>query len=582
MADQIGVELVANDSSLVSSTKAAIAALDKLEDQEKTLGKIAKENSVDQKKFIREFGKVEKAAATESAKALRKKDLDAKTTDKSAKIREKASAKEREKVERVQKASAKEKSQKAKAAVTAKTRAQKTAERDRAKTKKQIKDITAAATETTAALIASAVASGVLLAGVAAVAFKASETKRSARAMLDVLTNGRGDKQLAQIDLLAQKLGRDINDTRDNFIEFRRAGLDNKQSAQLVKLRADLLTIEPSGKLAEEAVGKVLAFTSPNGRQTAAQAEAAAKAMKLLAKQAHIAGDGSSAVAASLTTTKGALARLDNAKIKAFEEIGERIAPALDEAASSMANLVEKFLASKSGRELIDSLVIGITKFARGVDDAATLMTRGLGNPAVQFAVRGLGKAIEFTGDAVGTLAGGLILLPKIMTEALLALGKAELEAVNWGKRIIEGLIRGMVETVPKLLDITGNIGLELGKKFAGTLKIHSPSLVFKGFGVHISEGLQLGMQSAAPSGRDMAERIVPQRAELAAPLARASVFASPPGIFAQPSAAPVQSSQAPQINITLQGSASEDDARRIRKEIDLWWQSIQAQAGTH
>ncbi len=555
MADQIGVELVANDDKLVNSTKAAIAALDKLEEQEKALGKVAKENSVDQKKFIREFGKVEKAHATETAKALKKKDLEAKAATKTQTLN-------------------------AKVATAARAKATKTAEKDREKTKKQVQEITAATVETTAALLASAVASGVLLAGIAAVAFKAAETKRSARAMLDVLTNGRGDKQLAQIDSLAQKLGQDINDTRDRFIEFRRAGLDNKQSAQLVKLRADLLTIEPSGKLAEEAVSKVLAFTSPNGRQTAVQAEAAAKAMKLLAKQAHIAGDGSSAVSASLTTVKGAMARLDNAKIKAFEEIGDRIAPALNEAASSVATLVEKFLASKSGRELIDSLVIGITKFAHGVDDAATLMTRALGNPAVQFAVRGLGKAIEFTGDAVGTLAGGLILLPKIMSEALLALGKAELEAVNWGKRIVEGLIRGMVETVPKLLDITGNIGVELGKKFASVLKIQSPSLVFKGFGVHISEGLQLGMQANAPSGRDMAERMVPQRAELAPVMARASVFAQSPAPIFGPPAAVTSNSTAPSITINLSGGASEADALLIRREIDNWWQSHQRQQG--
>jgi hypothetical protein len=427
-------------------------------------------------------------------------------------------------------------------------------------------------------------------------AFKTAEARNNTREMLGVLTAGRGDAALALVDNLAVKLGQDIDDTRTRFLEFRRAGLDNKQSAALLKLRADLLTVDHSGELAGEAVSRVLSYTG-NGTQTQLQAEAAGKAMRLLAKQAGVAGDGTVSAAAGLTTVQGAINRIDNAKIKILEQIGEKIGPSVDRAAQAMAKLAESLLNTKEGKATIDAIAQSITKIADAATAAAPVVAKFIESGKV----RGIGSEAL---DAVSEVVSAFAEIPA----AFIDVGKNINDAVNWlgglvedsfidvgttiykglraavlglrdiGVWIGDGLVDGLKSAGPRIIAAVEGVGSDIKNKFKSILGIHSPSVVFKGYGVNIGAGLNRGLDRSMPDGGDMARRMLPEPAQLN-PVIRNTIQqqrVSAP-IFG-PRNAPAS---APTLVINLHGNATEEDEAKARRSFERWWRGIQQQQGT-
>jgi len=576
MADQIGVQIVAADQQFIAATKATSAAMAAVVAQEEKLGKAAKSAGLEQKKFSATYKQLEKQRAAQESKAA--KDSAADQTKKQRALT----------------------LQKAK-----ETKAQKDATALRAKEQKELAKSDKEALATAKAMgkefvgIGLAVAAAAVALGVFAV--KAKEAKDNTRGVLDVLTAGRGEKALGLVDGLAVKLGVDIGATREQFIKFRQAGLDNKQSARLLKLAADLNTVDKSGGLAAEAVERVLAHTS-NNTQTSLQAEASTRTMALLAKQAKVAGDGTKAAAANAVTLTGAIARLGNTKTQALEKLGDKIQPSIDKAASSVADFVEKLAASKEGQKTLEDTALAIGRVAEAITSLATadpdsaiaairdgftiakesgaeviLIFKDVGLAFKEVASAAFEIPYAFYKTAVDMYAiGGYIFksvanLPDNIKHFVVD------PIANAGPDIINGLIDGLSAGAGRLVKAVVGLAGKVKDGFKDALRIGSPSKVFAGYGLNIGQGLNIGLNRSMPQGQEMAQRMLPAPEHMA----RAqSVFAAPAPIFAPAPAAQSSSSERPTITINIHDRATEEDGRRLEKVIDLWWSRKMQQQG--
>lgn len=517
MTETIGVQIQPQDQQFIATTLKAAAAMEKLAAQEKQVAAAAEKLGVDGKKFAQAFAKEESKRVADERKATAQAAADQRKADKTKEQEEK----------------------KRKAALDKQAKAKQKFDADyKAASASQLAE-GAAVLGATVAFEAAVVAAGVavldLAKDIGQAALKAVELRENARGFFNVLTAGRGDKTLALVDSLATQLGVHLNDARQQFIEFRQAGLNNKQSAQLIKLAADLNTVDHSGELAKQAIARVLSYTSPNGVQTADQAEASARAMKLLAKQAGVAGDGTQAAAEAAGTLVGALNRLDNKKTAVLETIGERIKPSVDKAATAVANLVERFVDSKRGQAVIDGVARGISGIADAVTAAVPYVAKlgdalqkGAANPVVQFALDGLVGLLKVGAVVAGAFAAGAALLvaPIVAvgaaaTAAVVALGtlvqrapaalaKAVPAMYEAGKQMVSGLIHGLEDSAARLAQSVSDLAGNAAKAFKEKLGIHSPSKVFEQFGVHIGTGTQRGVERSMPRGGEIASLAFP------------------------------------------------------------------------
>jgi len=360
--------------------------------------------------------------------------------------------------------------------------------------------------------------------------------RQAAQTMFSILEGGaeQGARALSLVDQAAVRMGVPIEKARERFISFRQAGADNKISAGLLKLTADLDAIDPSGKAAEQAIKKVLAH---KGKDGALDIAAAREEMTLLAKQAGVAGDGATAVAARFGTLGGALRSIDNSKTEILEKIWERIGPTVDRVAGKVAKLIDEFVNSEEGAEAVE-------KIARGVEIAGVAIEKIV--PIALGFVGAIASAIE-----VGTtLAAGLFLLP----EAFGAVGGAITETLSSFFGLSEGVAGAITRVVAAILDPLGLVsegmpslasdmidgliaGLDpsrlfakvagiasgVADKFAGVLGIKSPSTVFRAMGEDTGEGYEQGFEKSIPDSGDVAEAMIPPAPQVTGGTSQAS-----------------------------------------------------------
>jgi hypothetical protein len=453
-----------------------------------------------------------------------------------------------------------------------------------------------------AALAVGVVAATALGVAISSAAFEAGGARDSARGLMGVLTKGQGTKALELVDGLAEQLGMKFNVARDSFVAFRQAGLDNKQSAALLKLKADLDAVDSSGKLSAEAVSKVLAT----------KGKGAEEQMALLAKQAGVLGNGAKAAAARFTTLGGALSSLDNTKTKALEQVFDAIAPSINKAAGQVAKFADEFFKSEKGQRIISGIGSAISKVVdlavsalpavgsaiSGVIDAATWLYDKF--QAVASAVQGNSTAMAvisaaFTGlkmigyalaGALGVVVAGALTLAAPMygaVAALLALTGAVGNALSYlwdlagsvpkiGAAIIDGLIGGIMSKVANLKATIGNIAGAVSGGFKSALGINSPSKVFAQFGKHTAEGYEQGVDKHMPDGSDFASTVSPGGS--AAPVASAGAATSGAG----------GGSGGPLINIenlnVPMGVDPEPFARAVRRELTIMLQILNISKG--
>lgn len=459
--------------------------------------------------------------------------------------------------------------------------------------------------------LAAGLAAGIAVAAVAATALgyaissaalEAGNARDSAGALMGVLTAGQGEKALKLVDGLAEQLGMRFDVARQAFVDFRKAGLDNKQAAALLKLKADLDAVDSSGKLSAEAVSKVLSHKGKAGT---------AEEMALLAKQAGVLGNGARAAEGRFTTLGGALASLDNTKTVALQQIFDRISPSIAAAAGKVALFVDSFVNSEKGIKLLDKLgdtiawvvdtaVSSLPMIASALDGvisagewvvnaynavANVFATNSTAATALSYVVTGLKVVGYALAAALGVVVAAAVLMAAPLyaaVAAVLAVTGAIASAIAYvynlgaemtkaGAAIINGLIGGIMSKIANVKAVIGNLASSISGGFKSALGIASPSKVFAQFGKHTAAGYEQGVDKHMPTGEDFAANVAPGGS--AAPVASAGAAAAGAGggggplVWIENLVVPV-------------GLDPEPFARAVRREVTLMLQMLQISKG--
>lgn len=78
----------------------------------------------------------------------------------------------------------------------------------------------------------------------------------------------------------------------------------------------------------------------------------------------------------------------------------------------------------------------------------------------------------------------------------------------GFGKNMIDGLVNGIKNAWESAKQIVSDLGEGIKGWFAEKLGIHSPSRVFKGYGVNVVEGLAIGMNKSLPIAEDASDNL--------------------------------------------------------------------------
>ncbi len=170
------------------------------------------------------------------------------------------------------------------------------------------------------------------------------KSKREMKNMLDVLTKGRGEEALGRLTLLSSRLNISVGDATKSFTRFRKAGLDNKASISMIKLKADIEALIGKGPEAAEAIDGAL--------ERIKGGEKASKVMKEVAESFKVTGDGSKAAAVKIGTIDG---KLKSTTLK-LEEMKKS-------AATPLADIFLKLVGANSANVAVK----GITKSIDGL-----------------------------------------------------------------------------------------------------------------------------------------------------------------------------------------------------------------------
>jgi hypothetical protein len=359
-----------------------------------------------------------------------------------------------------------------------------------------------------AAFAAAVVAAVSLTSAIAKAALEAGAGKKSAEAMFRVLEGSNAEKALSAVDAASRKMGVSIEKGRERFIKFRQAGADNSVSVALSRLTADLDAIDPSGKLAEEAVEKVLSLKNKDGT---ANLEAMRSTMGQLAKEADVAGDGMTAVNAAATTTAGALARIGNVKTGVLEDLATRIGPTIDRVMTRAATALEEFFASAEGQEAINDISAAVDALASAADTLIPFIGDAIGAVAkfvrlgaeIAAGITLVPAAFDALRDSITEVLQDFFGLSDGVTDAVrrvvgaimdpLGILSDGMPAVAFD--IISGLIGGL--NPARLAGHMKNLASSALSSFKSALGIASPSKAFKVVGGDMGDGTTIGFERA-------------------------------------------------------------------------------------
>lgn len=479
----------------------------------------------------------------------------------------------------------------------------------------------------TAFLLGAAVAATGVAVAIAGFALKADEAKQNAKGVLDVLTAGKGGDALKLVDGLASQVGLSLQDARDKFIDFRRQGADNSTSANLLKLVADLNQVDSTGGLANEAIEKTLAKKDAKGN---VDIKAAAAEMKLLAKQAGVAGDGAKGAQAKFTTLGGALTSLDTNKTQALEAIGAKIGPTIDAASGKVALLIDNFMKSPQGAAAIELISDGINDLIDGAGTAVGYVSDLFGafNKYLPI-IKAVGVGVAVAGGvflatmvpafvatgiaaaaaaipvitaaapflAIAAAAGAVYYafthldeITKVIGDVFSNLGA---EASSLGSAIIDGIVGGLTAGAKHLYEAAGNIASGAIGSFKSVLGIASPSKAFAELGEFSGAGFEGGLESGAPDAGAVAQALTPSKADMGGKFGEMA-SGTPPvkapvqgTLGASPGEASANAGSSgggvviQQILITgVDPSKAGDIERSVRREVQLALSGLAAQRG--
>lgn len=144
----------------------------------------------------------------------------------------------------------------------------------------------------------------------------------------------------------------------------------------------------------------------------------------------------------------------------------------------------------------------------------------------------------------------------------------------DFGKNMIDGLVNGIKNAWEGAKEMVASLGEGIKGWFAEKLGIHSPSRVFKGYGVNVVEGLTIGMANSIPMAETASDNLAsavsfngaPQNAGPLAnyqPLSRIAV-----------EQAPTTQAQGVNVNfnptINVNGSAGQDVVSQVSKGLQI------------
>lgn len=143
--------------------------------------------------------------------------------------------------------------------------------------------------------------------------------------------------------------------------------------------------------------------------------------------------------------------------------------------------------------QIISDIWNGITTFFSGVwENIITFFNSGIGN--ITATILNWSPLGLFYQAFSSVLSWFGIDLPAKFTE--------------FGSNLISGLVNGIRNAWEGAKQIVSDLGDGIKGWFAEKLGIHSPSRVFKGYGVNVVEGLAIGMDKAEPLARDASKNL--------------------------------------------------------------------------
>lgn len=394
---------------------------------------------------------------------------------------------------------------------------------------------------------AAAAAATVAVAGVAAVASglnKIGENKiarDNIRAMLNQLTHGRGDEAFKKLDTLARNLGKSTEEVATDFRDFRKKGLDNLNSAALIKLKADLEAVGVQGDDVAKAIDKTANAIMAGGD--------AGKEIAKTAKEFGAIGDGSNAAAKSVGTVEGAFNSLKRMFDDVLGNLGDEFGPTIVElvgtvkeafgsidpatAASAIKNVKAALLGLKpvikavaSGVEFFMGVFNSVADLIQGkgilfntlkeiwqdlgttaadvagaVSGAWTTLTDAIGSAvdAVTGFVKGLIDSVTGIASSIGgALKSAYNTVKEIVNDIVDAVKEIVDDFIQIGKDIIKALTFGLFSDDEELKTAGAHVGSKVveGVKSAKGLDEHSPSKKFVEAGEDSIKGLKIGLDT--------------------------------------------------------------------------------------
>lgn len=390
-----------------------------------------------------------------------------------------------------------------------------------------------------AALVASVGAAAALAYKIADIGKSAFDARRNSAALVSAFTDHKGGVEtLAKLDAMAKTLGQTVEETRSKFVDYRAAGFTTKESAALLKTRADLMAVGLSAEEADKELGRVVSSADRMGNVVS---------HRLLAEiQGAYGGIGSGAKAArhALVSVTAAQNKLSDAFTDVKADFWKNIAPDIGAAAHRLADFTTEFLKSGDGRIIISQLTEAFKDFAKAVNSENLGKAFGAMKAtadAIRISFQAAAKAVNYISDKFGENSNAKTV--------------GDNTVLSDGASVVGGFIKGIDSKIMEADRAIVDFAKRISNSFKDELQIKSPSKVFAGYGENTVAGFVKGEESAL-AGQEMPL----QKAAAEAP----AMVMSQPAPAREPRAAP---NIVLHMNFTGQKDAQEI-ARTVRDEI--------------
>lgn len=144
----------------------------------------------------------------------------------------------------------------------------------------------------------------------------------------------------------------------------------------------------------------------------------------------------------------------------------------------------------------------------------------------------------------------------------------------DFGKNMIDGLVNGIKNAWEGAKEMVASLGEGIKGWFAEKLGIHSPSRVFKGYGVNVVEGLTIGMANSIPMAETASDNLASAVSLNGAPQNAGPLVNYQPLSRIEVAQVPTTQTQGVAVNfnptINVNGSAGQDVVSQVSKGLQI------------